>query len=343
MLKKIFTTTLLLVLVLDATSQKNYRGAEIYSSQSHKYGKMEMRMRMAKGSGILSTFFTYKNGSEVSGAFWEEIDIEVFGKNNATTFQSNIITNNPRKYSEEVHSPGFSMAEGYHTYVLEWTPSYVAWYLDGVLIRKTVGAQSAELTNAQSLRFNLWASDVVSWVGTFDTQALPAYQFVNWIKYSSYTPGAGDNGTDFTLSWTDEFNTFNTSRWSKANWTFDGNLVNFEPNNVLVKDGYLVMALTTATQTGFSGTVPVDNMVTEVSDHAIHHEHIRTFPNPFNTSIKIEATDGTPYIISDMLGQVVEQGTIYSSHAVGASLPKGMYMLQVNTSADRILRKIIKE
>lgn len=340
MLKKVLTSTLV-VLALCATAQKNYRGAEIYSSQSYKYGKMEMRMRMAKGSGILSTFFTYKNGSELSGAFWEEIDIEVFGKNNATTFQSNIISNNPRKYSEQVHSPGYSMAEGYHTYVLEWTPNYVAWYIDGTLMRKTQGAQSAELTNAQSLRFNLWASDVVSWVGAFDTQALPAYQFVNWIKYSNYTPGTGDNGSDFTTSWTDDFNTFNTSRWSKANWTFDGNLVNFEPNNVVVKDGYLVLALTTSGQTGFSGTVPQDN-VTNVSEHHIDHEQLRTFPNPFKTSLQIEATDGAQYTISNMQGQIVEQGAANSSLA-GLSLQKGMYMLEVQAGANHFLRKICKE
>lgn len=32
---------------------------------------------VAEGSGMLSTFFTYKNSSEVGTIFWEEIDIEV--------------------------------------------------------------------------------------------------------------------------------------------------------------------------------------------------------------------------------------------------------------------------
>jgi len=238
---------------------KDYKGAEIYSTESWKYGKIEMRMRMVKGSGILSTFFTYKNGSELSGEFWEEIDLEVFGKNNATTFQSNIITNNPKKYSEQVHNTGFSMADGYHTFTLEWTPDYVAWYVDGVEMRKTQGSQQVrELTNPQSLRFNIWAPNITEWVGSFDTSVLPVYQFVNWIKYSAYTPGSGDNGSDFSLRWTDEFDTFNTSRWSKADWTFGENLADFDPNNVLVKDGYLVLVLSRAGQTGFSGTVPAD-------------------------------------------------------------------------------------
>lgn len=260
MVMKIFITILLFAQTFCILAQKNYKGAEIYSSQSWKYGKVEMRMRMAKGSGILSTFFTYKNGSEIKGTFWEEIDIEVFGKNNADSFQSNIITNNPKKTSEEVHSPGFSMGDAYHTYTLEWTPNYVAWFIDGVLMRKTQGGQVSELTNAESFRFNLWAANITSWVGTFDVNALPAYQFVNWIKYSTYTPGKGNNGSDFTLNWTDDFNSFNTSMWSKADWTFNENLTDFDPNNALVKDGYLVLVLSKAGQTGFTGTVPVDQI-----------------------------------------------------------------------------------
>ena len=257
---KTIITIILSAISFCMLAQKNYKGAEVYSNQSWKYGKVEMRMRMAKGSGILSTFFTYKNGSEVSGAFWEEVDIEVFGKNNAESFQSNIITNNPKKTSEEVHTPGYSMGDAYHTYTLEWTPNYVAWFIDGVLMRKTIGGQVSELTNTESFRFNLWAANITSWVGTFDVNALPAYQFVNWIKYSTYTPGTGNNGADFTLNWTDDFNTFNTTQWSKANWTFGENLTDFDPNNALVKDGYLVLVLSKAGQTGFTGTVPIDQV-----------------------------------------------------------------------------------
>ena len=50
-------------------SAKPYKAAEIYSKQAYKYGRYEMRMRVAKGSGVLSTFFTYKNGSEQPGVF----------------------------------------------------------------------------------------------------------------------------------------------------------------------------------------------------------------------------------------------------------------------------------
>jgi endo-1,3-1,4-beta-glycanase ExoK len=248
-----FAVLAILLIARSGTAEaKAYKGAEVFSLQSSLYGRMEMRMRMIRGSGLVSTFFTYKNGSEVSGTAWEELDVEVFGKGDAKSWQSNIITGNPRVTSEQVHPSETSLADGYHTYTLEWTPDYVSWALDGEVVRKTEGGQVSSLTNPESFRFNVWSSEATGWAGTFDETALPAYQFVNWIKYYRY-----ENG-QFTLDWTDDFETFDPYRWSTGNWTFDGNRVDFDPDNAVVKDGTLVLALTKEDATGFSGTVPTD-------------------------------------------------------------------------------------
>jgi endo-1,3-1,4-beta-glycanase ExoK len=232
---------------------KSYKGAEIVSTSQHLYGRIEVRMRMARGPGILSTFFTYKPGSEMAGAQWEEIDIEALGKSNATAWQSNILVGNPRAGSEMVHDSGSSLADAYHTFTIEWTPGLVVWKVDGVESRRTSGGQANQLTSMHNFHFNLWASDVSSWAGAFDSSMLPASQYVSWIRYYKYDSGS------FVLDWSDDFATFDAARWEKANWTFDGNLVDFEPNNAIVKDGTLVLCLTAQAQTGCSGTVPVDS------------------------------------------------------------------------------------
>ncbi|WP_437573143.1 family 16 glycosylhydrolase [Sorangium sp. So ce887] len=243
-----------LALAVSSTAvAKPYKGAELYTPQGVLHGRIEVRMRMARGSGILSTFFTYKDGSELSGAFWEEIDIEVFGKDNARGWQSNIITGmGTRVTSEQVHPTDVSLADGYHTYGLEWTPDYVAWSFDGREVRRTTGAQVGTLKNPQSLRMNTWSSDVTEWVGPFDDSVLPQHQFVNWIKVYRYNNGG------FELAWQDEFDSLDGARWSKADWTFDGNRVDFDPQNVTVKDGTLVLSLTREGQVGFTGAVPRD-------------------------------------------------------------------------------------
>lgn len=232
---------------------KPYKGAEVYSQTQHQFGRVEVRMRMARGSGILSTFFTYKPGSQAAGAAWEEIDVEGFGKSNATTWQSNILVGNPRVGSEQVHEAGLSLADGYHTFTIEWTPTSVVWLMDGVEARRTTGGQANQLTSLHNFRFNLWASNASGWAGAFDASALPAAQYVNWIRYYRY------EGGNFVLDWSDDFTTFDTARWAKADWTFDGNLVDFEPNNAVVRDGALILCMTSEGQGGCSGAVPLDD------------------------------------------------------------------------------------
>ncbi len=252
-----FASVVILGFMASMVQAKPYKAAEIYSKQAYKYGRYEIRMRVAKGSGVLSTFFTYKNGSEQSGVFWEEIDIEVFGKNNATQWQSNVIigTNRPTTKTEGLHTTGFSMGDAYHTYVLEWTPSYIAWFVDGAQVRRINGGQFVtSLTNPQDLRFNLWAANIAEWVGPWNDSILPVYQFVNYIEYKPWNSSTNSFGT----GWRDDFNSFDGNRWGKANWTFNENLADFDPNNVLVKNGILVLALTREGQTGYNGTPPAD-------------------------------------------------------------------------------------
>lgn len=238
-------------------SAKPYKAAEIYSKQAYKYGRYEIRMKVAKGSGVLSTFFTYKNGSEVGNTFWEEIDIEVFGKNNASQWQTNVIigTQRPTAKTEGVHTAPVSLGDAYHTYVLEWTPNYIAWFIDGGEVRRINGGQFVtSLTSNQDLRFNIWAANISAWVGGFNDSILPVYQFVNYIEYKPY------NATtkSFVTGWRDDFNSFDTNRWAKADWTFAENYADFAPANALVKDGTLVLALTREGATGFTGSVPAD-------------------------------------------------------------------------------------
>lgn len=247
---------------------KPYKGAEIYSNDSWLYGRYEIRMRVAKGGGVLSTFFTYKNGSEEAGTFWEEIDIEVFGKNNANAWQSNIIlgSTRPTIQSHEEYEIEGSLGDAYHTYVLEWTPDYVAWFLDGVEVRRIIGTSTVtSLTNAQSARMNIWASESVEWTGEWDDSVLPVYQFVNYIEYKAY------NSTTKTFEggWRDDFNSLDETRWSKANWTFATNRVDFVPENLVVKDGILVLALTKENQTGYTGTPPADESANSSSSSSI--------------------------------------------------------------------------
>jgi endo-1,3-1,4-beta-glycanase ExoK len=263
---------------------KEYNGAELYSTNTVKYGRFDIRMRTIVGNGTVSSFFLYYNDSyKGSPEPWQEVDIETLG-NHGDAFQSNVITGTAASKitSEQVHN--FSnLSQSYHTYTVEWTPNYMVWRFDGAEIRRTTGSQvTACQVKDMTYRFNAWISSNTGWVGQFNPSILPVYQFLNWVKFSKYTPGSGTNGTDFTPEWQDDFESFNSSRWSKGDWTFDGNLVDFSPNNIVVKDGYCIICITKTGATGFSGTVPQDQntAIADFKTNGVYKFSPVQFPNP---------------------------------------------------------------
>ena len=260
-LKTLTTGTLAVIAMAASLNAKDFSGAELYTLKEFTYGKFEARMKMAAASGTVSSMFLYQNGSEIAdGRPWVEVDIEVLGKS-PNSFQSNIITGKAgaQKTSEKHHQVNPAADQAFHTYGIEWTPNYVRWTVDGVEVRKTEGGQVSNLTGTQGLRFNLWSSESADWVGQFDESKLPLFQFINWVKVYKYTPGQGEGGSDFTLDWTDNFDSFNSSRWGKGDWTFDGNRVDLTDKNIYSRDGMLILALTRKGQESFNGQVPQDN------------------------------------------------------------------------------------
>jgi len=223
-------------------------GAEFYSNESVKFGRWEIRMQVAATPGSVSSFFTYYDKSSNGlPEPWREIDIEILGKN-GSGFQSNLITGNAsaKTTSEAFHATAADLSKSFHTYVVDWTPDSIVYRIDGKTVRNDPASnqQVKDLADhPQSYRMNIWASTSAGWVGTLDPAKLPIAQTVNWIAYSSYTPGRGPNGSNFTPQWTDDFGSLNTQRWARGNWTFDGNMADFTPNNAVVSNGYLMLIL----------------------------------------------------------------------------------------------------
>lgn len=269
-------------------------GAELYSTETVRFGRWEIRMQVAATPGTVSSFFTYYNNSYLGQPEpWREIDIEILGKE-AKGFQSNLLTGNAaqKTSSEAFHITADDLSKGYHTYMLDWTPDSVVWRIDGRTVRSTKGSdqQVKDLgEKAQSYRMNLWASSEVAWVGALDQSKLPMVQYVNWMAYSSYTPGNGPNGSDFTPQWTDDFTTLNTARWARGNWTFDGNLADFTPDNIRVSGGYLMLILS---KKGWTETV------TPPADPLGNTYTVSLAPRNAVPRIRTHASAGIPRILS---------------------------------------------
>lgn len=230
---------------------KEYKGAEYRTKLSYTYGRFEVRMKSSFREGMLSSFFTYYDGGGgVSN--WNEIDIEIMGRY-PDDIQFNTITPGQTNHVGHV-SMLASPHSDYHVYAFEWAPEYVSWFIDGIEVLKQTGAHIQTLNKAQKIMMNIWNPQFANWAGTWNPDILPVFAFYDWVSYYSYTPDSGNYGTEnnFTHSWTDNFDYWNTARWDKASHTWDGNGCDFIYENVVFQDGKLILCLTTSTNIGYT-------------------------------------------------------------------------------------------
>jgi beta-glucanase (GH16 family) len=131
------------------------------------YGRYQVRMKVPRGSGIVSSFFVYTGPSE--GTPHDEIDMEFLGRD-TTKVQFNYWTNG-KGGNEKMHKLGFDAAADFHEYGFEWRPDYIAWFVDGVEVHRLTKAITGVPipTHQGKIMMNLWTGtpEVEDWLGPF--------------------------------------------------------------------------------------------------------------------------------------------------------------------------------
>jgi endo-1,3-1,4-beta-glycanase ExoK len=240
--------------VLVPASAMGMASAELYRTQPYLYGRFDARIQFAPGDGVVSAFFLWKEGSDAANAYWNELDYEKIAAD--CHMQINNIYGNPK--TQHQLTPSLSgICTGYHDYRFEWTPTYIAWVVDGKEIRRDTGANAtAYAQNASAgmtIHFNIWPGNS-SFGGNINNTTLSVHQYISWVQYSSY-----DNG-NFTVQWREDFQTSGMpSGWAVGNWSSPFNLSTHNPQNVAFVNGIAVLSLTADNATGTPGTPPVDN------------------------------------------------------------------------------------
>ncbi len=234
-------------------SAKVYKGAEYRTKEAFLYGRFETRMKSSQREGMLTSFFTYNDNYPSTP--WNEIDIEVMGRY-SDQIQYNAITPGTTNHVGRRQTP-FNPSLEFHTYAFEWTPTYVAWFIDGVESYRQTAAHIQTLTYAQKIMMNVWIQSAVNWSGQWNENSLPSFSYYDHVSYASYTPGAGSSGSDnnFTPQWKDDFNSFDAARWEKASHTFPDNQVDFIPENIVFNNGMMILCITKETAVGFTDNV----------------------------------------------------------------------------------------
>lgn len=154
-----------------------YLGAEYRTDNVYSYGYYEVCMKPAKGSGLVSSFFTYTNNPR-----WDEIDIEFLGKD-TTKVQFNYYIDGVGGH-EKLYDLGFDASSEFHVYAFDWKSNSITWYVDG----KAVYTATESIPEyPQQIMMNIWnCTGIDEWTGPLDESALPATASYKWVAYVPY-------------------------------------------------------------------------------------------------------------------------------------------------------------
>ena len=239
---------ILIILMICSSFSQNYRGAELRSIDPALYGRFEVCYKPAQGEGLVSSFFTYND--DAPNTDWNEIDIELLGRF-PNVVDMNVITNTSHL---RTHYTSLNTHLDFNVYGFEWTPDYVAWFINGEEVYRQTDDHVGDLIHPSKIMMNIWNPSYDDWVGFWDDRVLPRFAYYDWVRYSSYTPGNGDVGSDnnFTFQWQDDFDEFDVNHWEKShNHTWGGNQSLFIEENIVFQDGYLILCLTDNENIGF--------------------------------------------------------------------------------------------
>lgn len=150
---------------------KNVAGAEYQRRGFYHYGRYEVVMRAAPGSGTVSAMFTHTHGQ--FGDPHDEIDIEFLGKD-LTKLHANYFTNGHQQGGEYIPL-GFDASKEVHLYAFEWDPHEIRWYVDDKLVHTARHADHPIPQAPGRLMVHLWS-------GTPEQY--------DWHGYPSYKNGA---------------------------------------------------------------------------------------------------------------------------------------------------------
>ncbi|ORX73545.1 concanavalin A-like lectin/glucanase [Linderina pennispora] len=142
-----------------------------------KHGKMEARVRMAAGSGVVSTILLA--GPEPA----DELDVEwtmYFAKGQRV---------DPNAWY--FHTPGDvpqDMSATYHNYAIEVTQNTIKWWIDDWLVRTLNRVDGVPFpSDASRARMGVWdGSKQGGWAGTVDWSKGPFIAEMQWFKFTPY-------------------------------------------------------------------------------------------------------------------------------------------------------------
>ena len=204
---------LLIIVKKETFNKMNYTSASLTTKSSWKYGKIEANIKMQTGMGIWGCFWTLGRG--LSWPSCGEIDIiehinsEAKYHTTAHWWNESLSTSDKHQQDgDSVPNPlGSYNANNFNKYGLEWTPSYLKWFVNDICVKTmsilngTRGTWEFHAPHGILLDCPIggkWPQSIPGW----DATKIPVVDtmFVDYVRVYSYNSGAPAPPTNLTSS-----------------------------------------------------------------------------------------------------------------------------------------------
>jgi beta-glucanase (GH16 family) len=175
---------------------KPFRGVELRSREALTYGKVEARVRLARGSGVVSALVLIYTPWPADN--WNELDIEYLGRySDRVQFNTMVYTGAPTTppvqtsvtptQFPQLAPLAFDPTEDFHVFAIEWTPEDAKFTVDGV-VQHTWASEIARMKLPQNILLTIWASSSADWAGPILLDTAPVSVDYDWIRVYRYEP-----------------------------------------------------------------------------------------------------------------------------------------------------------
>lgn len=190
---------------VELTLAKRFDNPTIKSDFYIMFGRVEVHMKAAKGTGIVSSFYLQSDDLD-------EIDIELLG-GDTTQFQSNFFSKGDTTTYDrgEYHNTPGSPQESYMNYTIVWTEESTTWYLNGDSVRTLMNNTSEGYPQSPMyIKAGIWAGGdpsnqpgTIEWAGgQTDYSDAPFSMYINKLLVSDYSTGSSYSYSDQSGAWT---------------------------------------------------------------------------------------------------------------------------------------------
>ena len=143
--------------------------AEYQRLGRYHYGRYEVIMRPAAGSGLVSSFFTHTDQSQ-GDLHRDEVDIKFLG-NRTDQLQINYFAEGQGADLDPIEL-GYDASAWFQLYAFEWEPDAIRWYVGDELVYTVTGDDQPIPDTPQRLLVNLWTGSE----GQYDWHGAPTFE-----------------------------------------------------------------------------------------------------------------------------------------------------------------------